>query len=158
MALYVNWKKSAIGFLLCLLAFAVSSSVSQKILEVPLLEVGNLWYRSFSTNSIISTLLTYVDFCSIYTYIYLIASCVAGYYLYQLFCVPLNRIRILGDLGYITEGKFSMKDMANTVRKSRMVGEVPPVYPNGWFGLTESWQLKKLETKNIQVLGKLYDF
>ncbi|XP_063422925.1 cholesterol 7-desaturase nvd-like isoform X1 [Mytilus trossulus] len=153
MALYAYWKKSVIGFLLCILTFAVTKCVSQKVLEVPLLEVGNLWYKSFSTSSIISFFSTFLDFYSIYTYICLTAVCVAMYYLYQLFCVPLNRIRILGDIGYVTEGKFSMKDMANIVQKSRMVGEVPPVYPNGWFGLTESFQLKKSETKNIQVLG-----
>ena len=154
MAFNVSWRKSLIGFLLCILMFAVTSSVSEKILEVQLLEVGNLWYKSFSTNSIFSIFSTYLDLYSIYTYIYIIALCIAVYYIHQLFCVPINRIRLLGDLGYITNGKFSMKDMANTVRKSRMVGEIPPVYPNGWFGLTESWQLKKLDTKDIQCIGK----
>lgn len=153
MAFDMSWRKSLIGFVLCILMFAVTSSVSEEILKVQLLEVGNLWYKSFSANSIFSIFSTYLDFYSIYTYIYIIALCVAVYYIHQFFCVPINRIRVLGDLGYITNGKFSMKDMANTIRKSRMVGEVPPVYPNGWFGLTESWQLKKLDTKNIQCLG-----
>lgn len=136
---------------MCLLTFAVTSSVSHRILDVPLLE-DFLWYKSFSNNSIIS-LFSYIDIFSIYTYILLIAVCIAMYHLYNFIFVPLNRIRVLGDLGYITEGKFSMKDMANIVRKSRMVGEVPPVYPNGWFGITESWQLKKCETQNVQALG-----
>jgi hypothetical protein len=84
--------------------FAVTSSVSEKILEVQLLEVGNLWYKSFSTNSIFSIFSTYLDLYSIYTYIYIIALCVAVYYIHQLFCVPINRIRLLGDLGYIPFG------------------------------------------------------
>lgn len=158
MAFYEHWKKSLVGLLFVILAFAVTKSVSQKVLEVPLLEVGNLWYKSFSTNSVLLLISTHLDFYSIYTYIVLTATCVALYYLYQFFCVPLNRIRILGDIGYIEDGKFSMKDMANIVRKSRMVGDVPPVYPNGWFGLTESFQLKKMETKSMQVLGKYIPF
>lgn len=70
----------------------------------------------------------------------------------------MNRIRMLGEVGYVPEGKLSMKDVANEVRKRRLAGDVPPVYPNGWFAVLESRDLKKGESKSVSCLGRWSHF
>lgn len=149
-------RPSLTGIILFILVIAVSASVTEKFLRVPLLEVGNLWYRSFCTltGRIMHLLTTWPDFYAVTTYALLAMFSVGLYYLYMLMFVPLNRIRILGDLGYVADSKFSMKEIANSVRKRRVVGDIPPVYPNGWFGLLESHSLKKGESVNLSILGK----
>lgn len=46
-----------------------------------------------------------------------------------------------------------MKEMANRVRRQRAAGDIPPVYPNGWFGLIEGCKVNAGDVKNISVLG-----
>ena len=49
---------------------------------------------------------------------------------------------------------MSKKDIANMIRKRRVIGEnLPPVYPNGWFRLLDSWQLGVGEVKEVTALG-----
>ncbi|EFN68179.1 3-chlorobenzoate-3,4-dioxygenase oxygenase subunit [Camponotus floridanus] len=60
--------------------------------------------------------------------------------------------------------KFNwIKDMRNESKtngdvyarsKNRKVGKLPPVYPNGWFALLESSQLKKGQVKHVSALGE----
>ncbi|KAL4219145.1 hypothetical protein ACF0H5_021727 [Mactra antiquata] len=76
------------------------------------------------------------------------------YFLYGVFFRPLNRVRLLGEFGYLSDGKLSKKEVANRVKRRRAVGEIPPVYPNGWFGLLESWQIKVGESKAVSALGQ----
>jgi len=40
------------------------------------------------------------------------------------------------------------------IRKNRKVGKLPPVYPNGWFVLLESSQIKKGQVKHVSALGE----
>ena len=35
------------------------------------------------------------------------------------------------------------------------VGDTPPAYPNGWFGIVESRSLKKGEVQHVTALGKI---
>ncbi|KAF7997096.1 hypothetical protein HCN44_005373 [Aphidius gifuensis] len=42
----------------------------------------------------------------------------------------------------------------NLNKHKRKIGELPPVYPNGWFALLESYQLAKEQVKHIAVLGE----
>ena len=37
---------------------------------------------------------------------------------------------------------------------NRKIGKLPPVYPNGWFALLESSQLKKKQVKHVAALGE----
>lgn len=47
------------------------------------------------------------------------------------------------------------KETANLVRKRRKVGEhIPPVYPNGWFQLMDSLELKVGQVKEVSALGQ----
>ena len=83
----------------------------------------------------------------------LIAALVARR-LCRLLLMPLDRVKLLGDVGYIRDGRQSMKDVIEQVRRRRAIGDVPPVYPNGWFALVESRCLSVGEVKNIFCVGK----
>lgn len=135
---------------------AVSASVTEKLLKIPLFEVGEIWLNSvYKLNArLFGFLSSLIDIYSYQFYVLLVAGSVVGYYLYKFLFTPLDRIRVLGDIGYIPEKGFSLKELSNSVKRRRMVGEIPPVYPNGWFGLIEGWRLKKGEVTNISVLGK----
>ena len=94
-----------------------------------------------------------------HSYFYLLVSGAAVvflYYLYKLLFVPINRVIRLEDNGYPTTsyGNRPKREIANEVRRRREVGELPPVYPNGWFGLIESFNLKSSEAKHISALGE----
>jgi cholesterol 7-dehydrogenase len=71
-----------------------------------------------------------------------------------------ERYRSLTELGYdfperkISKGLVSKQDIANEVRKRRKVGELPPVYPNGWFFLILSEELVVGATKSVNALGQ----
>ncbi|XP_011869798.1 PREDICTED: cholesterol desaturase daf-36 [Vollenhovia emeryi] len=38
--------------------------------------------------------------------------------------------------------------------KNRKLGKLPPVYPNGWFALLESSQIKRSQVKHVSALGE----
>ena len=145
------------GIVICMLIFVVSAWMSDNLLKLPALEFGEIWVSSVKhIHTKLQNLVSNVtDIHSYMFYIVLILGFILGYYVYNLLFTPLNRVRILGDIGYIPDGKFSLKDIANSVKRRRLVGEVPPVYPNGWFGVMEGFKLKKGEAKNISILGKL---
>ncbi|XP_041368086.1 cholesterol 7-desaturase nvd-like [Gigantopelta aegis] len=86
--------------------------------------------------------LVFVAVCTVFIYL-----------LYAVLFQPTNRVRKLEDVGYISDQSSSKKEVADSTQRRRVVGEIPPVYPNGWFGLFESFQLKKAEAKYINVLG-----
>jgi cholesterol 7-dehydrogenase len=46
------------------------------------------------------------------------------------------------------------RQLANEARRNKKVGDVPPVYPNGWFALCESDDLKAGQVLSIKALGK----
>nr|XP_006822277.1 PREDICTED: cholesterol desaturase daf-36-like [Saccoglossus kowalevskii] len=74
--------------------------------------------------------------------------------MYKLFFTPLFWIRNMEDLGYVVEPGRNKRDVANEVRKRRARGDLPPVYPNGWFRVLESWQLKIGEKKDLTIMGE----
>ena len=38
--------------------------------------------------------------------------------------------------------------------RNRKLGKLPPVFPNGWFALLESSQIKKGQVKHVSALGE----
>ena len=74
--------------------------------------------------------------------------------IYRRLSAPINRIKLLGDVGYIPYNGLTMKEMSNVVRKQRVTGDIPPVYPNGWFSVLESRDLGKKESKAVSCLGE----
>ncbi|KAK2152395.1 hypothetical protein LSH36_330g09002 [Paralvinella palmiformis] len=132
----------------------VNASLAEYMLNVPLFEVGTLWLNASRT--LMANLLSSVrtpDFANPLTYVLLAVLAYFTRKTYQLLFVSLNRIRLLGELGYIPDGKMTMKDMVNKVRKSRQVGDCPPVYPNGWFAVIESQDLQVKQSKTVSMLG-----
>ena len=57
-------------------------------------------------------------------------------------------------LGRISKGLVSKQDVANEVRRRKKVGELPPVYPNGWFCLIRSDELAVGATTSVNALGQ----
>lgn len=72
------------------------------------------------------------------------------YALYNLCFVPMNRIRKLDDVGYRHLGRNVTIQGA---RRRKQLGNPPPPFPNGWFVLVESRDLKKGQVKQVQALG-----
>src|SRR6218665_885891 len=144
---------SCLTFLTCVsLAYCVTSD----FLTVPLFEVGGLWVNATLDmgSRLLNAVFIYPDFSSPWTYL---GGAFLAFGLYQLavlLFVPIDRTRMLGEVGYIPESKMSMKDMVNIVRKRRQVGDVPPCYPNGWFSVIESRDLKRGEAKTVGCLGQ----
>ena len=87
----------------------------------------------------------------------LVAVALVGVYglrrLWSLLFSPLEYKCDLADTGYLREG-LSKRDTANQVRKRRKIGDVPPVYPNGWFFVVFSAELPVKGVKYVQVLGE----
>ncbi|XP_017845942.1 cholesterol 7-desaturase [Drosophila busckii] len=82
--------------------------------------------------------------------------------LYWLFFVPLNWNKHVddwlcqkGDNGY--RGKYKCATI-NRLRKARKVGakELPPPYPNGWYGILESSSIKPGESTFVSCLGEQF--
>ena len=73
--------------------------------------------------------------------------------LWSLLFSPLEYKCNLADTGYLEEG-LSKRETANQVRKRRKIGEVPPVYPNGWFFVILSQELPVKGVKYMQLLGE----
>ena len=64
------------------------------------------------------------------------------------------------DIGYefperqISKGLISRREIVNEVRRRKKIGELPPVYPNGWFSLIRSDQLKVGASTSVNALGQ----
>ena len=67
---------------------------------------------------------------------------------------PFEIIYDQADVGYITEGKMSKKETANYMKRIRKTGDIPPVYPNGWFRVLDSSELKEGDSKYVSALGQ----
>lgn len=80
---------------------------------------------------------------------------VVTYTLYQLLFVHMNRVRLLGEVGYVQEQGATMEETVKmVVQRRRKVGTMPPVYPNGWFSVIESRDLLAGQVKSVNCLGK----
>lgn len=97
---------------------------------------------------------------------------VAYYFLFR----PLNRIRVISfsslysrvarslfsqdmcETGYSDHAKWdrygrTRRQLANEARRLKKLGDVPPVFPNGWFAICESDEIKPGESKAVSALG-----
>uniref|UniRef100_A0A915PY86 cholesterol 7-desaturase n=1 Tax=Setaria digitata TaxID=48799 RepID=A0A915PY86_9BILA len=78
--------------------------------------------------------------------------------IYYWLAKPINRIKRFGDIG-IFVGKIKIdkphrREFLSQLKKTRLIGEIPPVYPNGWFCVAESRQIKLKEIMPIIFLGQ----
>ncbi|KAL4004999.1 plastin-3 [Sarotherodon galilaeus] len=75
-------------------------------------------------------------------------------WLYRLLFSPLELLRSLEDVGYVEEDGRTKAQAANDARRRRKIGELPPVYPNGWYRVLDSHMLQRGEVKNVSILGE----
>lgn len=68
--------------------------------------------------------------------------------------VPVERVLRLGEAGYGEDAERSKNKIVIDTKLRRKKGNVPPPYPNGWFRLLDSRDLKPGEVKNVDVLGQ----
>lgn len=54
----------------------------------------------------------------------------------------------------MSRGLVSKRDIINEVRRRKKVGELPPAYPNGWFGLIRSEELAVGASTSVNALGE----
>uniref|UniRef100_A0AC35U5L9 Cholesterol 7-desaturase n=1 Tax=Rhabditophanes sp. KR3021 TaxID=114890 RepID=A0AC35U5L9_9BILA len=78
--------------------------------------------------------------------------------IYWIATIPVNRIVRVGELGYyFGEEKHSdrIKDrLVARVARLRIKGDLPPVFPNGWFCIADSRDLKKGTIQPITFNGE----
>lgn len=76
------------------------------------------------------------------------------------FCLTLQD---LSDVGYshllneprMKQTRKSNVEVARESRRKRVVGSLPPVFPNGWFAILDSSDLAAKQVKHVTVLGKV---
>ncbi|EFX88304.1 hypothetical protein DAPPUDRAFT_311567 [Daphnia pulex] len=90
---------------------------------------------------------------------YTVAALVLVWLLHYVFIQPLNRIRDLCDTGYQDQARWdrygrTKRQLANEARRNKKVGDVPPVFPNGWFALCESEDLKAGQVLAVKALDE----
>lgn len=134
----------------------VASAAISDVLMTTLLEMGTLWVKATQElfEIIKNTILSIPERATPWTILQTVLGAIALYYVYLLMWAPMNRIKLLGDSGYVPESGLSKKEVANLVRRQRDVGNPPPVYPNGWFSVLESRDLTAGQVRNVCVLGE----
>lgn len=75
----------------------------------------------------------------------------------------LNYLQDYTEFGYddakrINGSDASRRHAINEMRNQRKVGDIPPVYPNGWFNILESRDLPAQGAKEVCCLGKYLNF
>lgn len=97
--------------------------------------------KSFFSELTFLSLVTWplVIYCAVFTF--------------QVFFKPLHVVRKAGDMGYILDDARSKMEVVNEMRKRRRPGNLPPVYPNGWFSVGRSIDLKKGDVWYKSMLG-----
>ncbi|KAI9518407.1 hypothetical protein NQZ68_037970 [Dissostichus eleginoides] len=73
-------------------------------------------------------------------------------WLHEFLFGPLELLRGPDDVGYIVENGRSKAQAANEVRRRRRTGDLPPVYPNGWYRVLDSHMLRRGEVRSVTVL------
>lgn len=70
---------------------------------------------------------------------------------------PVDIVKDLTDVGWGCLGggrKAPLTERIREVQRLRKTGNLPPVYPNGWFAVLQSRDLAKGQVKSVQVLGQ----
>ncbi|KAI1698355.1 rieske [2Fe-2S] domain-containing protein [Ditylenchus destructor] len=81
---------------------------------------------------------------------------VALYCLYCYLVRPLDLIRRNGELGFSHDERRRHKNLSQLsarIHKLRQIGDIPPVYPNGWFCIALSSDVKNGQIKAIDFMG-----
>ncbi|XP_061837073.2 cholesterol 7-desaturase nvd [Nerophis lumbriciformis] len=73
---------------------------------------------------------------------------------YKLLSGPLELLKAPEDVGYFAHDGRSKARAANDTRRRRKTGDLPPVYPNGWYRIVDSHMLRKGEVRDVTMLGE----
>jgi cholesterol 7-dehydrogenase len=71
-----------------------------------------------------------------------------------------TKYRPVADTGFqfpnkeLSKNLVSKKDILNEVRRRRKAGDLPPVYPNGWFSLIRTEELAVSASTSVNALGE----
>ncbi|KJE94081.1 Rieske domain-containing protein [Capsaspora owczarzaki ATCC 30864] len=91
-------------------------------------------------------------------WLYLILTVVGGIaaivFAFRALFVPFVLIRRMEEIGYIQEKRRSNEKLAMDTKLRRKRGNLPPPFPNGWYRLCDSRDLKVKDVKNIDALGQ----
>jgi cholesterol 7-dehydrogenase len=82
------------------------------------------------------------------------AALAGTYLLWVLFARPLRLIRQPHDVGYVTKEGQDMRARSAEVARRRVQGDLPPVYPNGWYELMRAAELPRGAVRQITALGR----
>lgn len=88
------------------------------------------------------------------SYAILFLAVFAAVKLFRFLFTPVSLIRHLGDVGYINIRGETKKGAARICEKNKKPGDLPPVYPNGWFHLCFSKDVARGTVKYVQQLGE----
>nr|XP_005295690.1 cholesterol 7-desaturase nvd-like [Chrysemys picta bellii] len=77
-----------------------------------------------------------------------------GAALLRLCARPLALRRAPERVGYLPERGCSRRQAARRARRSRRAGDLPPLYPNGWFRLLDSHGLPRGGVRSLAALGE----
>ncbi|XP_045597725.1 cholesterol 7-desaturase nvd isoform X2 [Procambarus clarkii] len=123
---------------------SVSSLVAGPRLEDYWKQAGNLLEGSLS-HGFPWTLFTYLTLA------------VITFFVYRLAFSPLDRFRDMIDVGWGClggDGRAPLTEKIREVQRLRKTGNLPPVYPNGWFAVIESRQLARAQVVPVQMFGE----
>ncbi|XP_074654044.1 cholesterol 7-desaturase nvd-like [Tubulanus polymorphus] len=151
-------KKVFSGIFVFSLAALVSAAITERLFDVPLAEVGHFWLKTSASagRRFLADWYTPNPIIFVASFVACLAFVYAWHYV---FVKPTNRVKLLTDLGYRVDDysqpqHVNRKDAANMARKMKLIGDVPPVYPNGWYGVLESMYVKKAQAKYVTVIGQ----
>ncbi|CAL1569651.1 unnamed protein product [Knipowitschia caucasica] len=75
-------------------------------------------------------------------------------WLYRMLLCPLELLRRPDQVGYVVAEGRSRAQAVNEVRRRRKTGELPPVFPNGWYRVLDSHLLQRGDVRSLTVLGQ----
>lgn len=107
------------------------------------------WEHSWVTNGLIKDATARALLC-----ICAAAGLLLLAWLYRLLFCPLELIKTPEEVGYIVPEGRSRAQAVNEVRRRRKTGDLPPVYPNGWYHVLDSHLLPRGEVRSLTVLGE----
>ena len=155
----IRFRKTLIAIVLLIIVAASASPLFGDILELPKYFYGFAAgvLNSQRSGSFIINAYSQAKYLLQCLSFPLVAVVFAGVYglkrLWSLLFSPLDYRCNLADAGYLSEG-YSKRDTANQIRKRRKIGDIPPVYPNGWFLVILSAELPVKGVKYVQILGE----
>nr|CAD7260913.1 unnamed protein product [Timema shepardi] len=126
-----------------------------------LVDVSCEW---ISVDQYVILAIDYMSELTLSTWVYLLATSALLLLAVKYIIMPINWVKDLSEVGYdcmlengVSAGRRrgkSKRELVKEIRHQRQVGTLPPVYPNGWFVLLESDDLRAGQVKHVAALGE----